>query len=81
MHAVEPWQMIMFASSRCTDVGVLKKEQQTDENFEIQTIDDTLRASLPMLNDDDTFPIGCALSFNCQKEVELSEFPREQTIS
>jgi hypothetical protein len=73
MCPFEQWQMLLFASSRCTDIGVLKKEQ-ADGTFDIQIIDDTLRASLPLFNDEDTFPIGCAVSFTCQKEVELSEF-------
>lgn len=42
------------------------------KSYEIQTIDDTFRASLPLSdNDDDTFPIGIDLCFNGQKKFDL----------
>jgi hypothetical protein len=69
---VTEWRLILFITSKSTELGVLEKIE--NDGFSIQTLDDTSRATLPLLNDNDTYPVGLGISFNTQNQIDLSKF-------
>lgn len=69
---VNEWGLLLFITSKSIELGVLEKNQ--NDGFTIQILDDTSRANLPLLDDNETYSIGFGISFNTQNHIDLSKF-------
>ncbi|XP_056146482.1 nuclear pore complex protein Nup214 [Lampris incognitus] len=66
---IEEWDVVFAASAASVELGVIAS-QEDKNNWEVWTLEDASRAELPVTqNCEDTLPLGQAVDFTSQKEI------------
>lgn len=64
---------MIACSSNAMEAVVLGKQAEDKSKWEIWTLDDAARMELPLCDNEETFPLGMALSLNSHVAIKLGE--------